>query len=94
MINSFNKIVKYILIRQVFKPIINSEANMNSMLLKSKLTYGIEYVKTHIDGHRKDRLIMNYCGLSKMLDYIKQNKPLLLNNKYGQSLYNLLEELK
>jgi hypothetical protein len=26
--------------------------------------------------------------------FIKQNKPMLLNDEYGQSLYNLLEEIK
>lgn len=88
------KTVKYILIRQVFKPIITSEAVINSILLRSKLTYGNEYLKTHINGYHKDRLIMNYSGLSKMLEYIKQNKQMLLNGEYGQSLYNLLEEIK
>jgi hypothetical protein len=89
-----DKKVKYILIRQVFKPLINSEANLNSTILRAKLTYGIEYMKTHIHGYHNNRLIMNYTGLYKMLEYIKQNKPSLLNTNYGQSLFELVEELK
>jgi hypothetical protein len=89
-----DKKVKYILIRQVFKPLISSEANLNSTILRAKLTYGIEYMKTHIHGYHNNRLIMNYTGLYKMLEYIKQNKPSLLNTNYGQSLFELVEELK
>jgi hypothetical protein len=93
-IGNEEKTVKYILIRQVFKPLINSEANLNSTILRAKLTYGIEYLKTHIKGYHNNRLIMNYTGLFKMLEYIKEKKPSLLNNQYGQSLFKLVEELK
>lgn len=51
------KTVKYILIRQVFKNLITSDAVINSILLRSKLTFGNEYLKTHIKGYQSFWLI-------------------------------------